>query len=177
MDWNLLSKKCQSKGLCSTSVGTQLPPHCRRYWQQTATKPNNNRWQITGGTRHQVPFTLGDFVHPIYISESRLNIKTPLSITQYSSIAPQTTASKLTIWLNQRLSKTASAKTEHYKRHEGSIYCRTVVLDCINSYQAACQQGFYEEYFWAPSSSTSSQSSQLANVSEHYRLSSLSCVC
>lgn len=52
-------------------------------------------------------------------------LETPVSMTQYNSTASQTATSKI-LQLNQHLSKTVSFSLW------GRIYCRSVVLGCVN---------------------------------------------
>lgn len=67
-------------------------------------------------------------------------IETPVSITQTSTTATHTAA-----W-----------KAQHYSLHEGRIYCRTVVLDCVSSERRfpsyRLKARFHEPtgYFWFP---------------------------
>lgn len=56
-------------------------------------------------------------------------LQIPLSTTQYSATASQTTASEMVIKLNPHLSQTFSTKTEHINLHKEGIYCRNVWLD------------------------------------------------
>lgn len=59
------------------------------------------------------------------------NAKTPLSITQCNSTAPQAALPKMTITMNRHLSKTVSTKTEQSFHKKETIYCREVALSAF----------------------------------------------
>lgn len=62
-------------------------------------------------------FSLSSLIDTVYKI-----LKTPLSIIQHISSAPETTAFKMTVKLIEHLSKTVYIKTEHPNLHDGKIY-------------------------------------------------------